>query len=58
MQTRTNDIDKATIRMMAASMRDGFDTRDLLVPIYGRDNVDRLGDRAAELARKGMASVH
>lgn len=52
MQTQLTRMDKITITQMASAMREGFNTRDDLKPLFGKSDVDRLGDLAVEEAKK------
>ncbi len=55
-QTHLSRMDRITITQMATAMREGFTTRDELVPQFGKSTVDRLGEHAVEEARKASAA--
>jgi hypothetical protein len=50
--------DRFTASEMAKAMRDGHTTRDELVPLFGKKTVEKLGEHAADLARKSESSLH
>lgn len=52
MQTNLSTTDRSTASEMAKAMRDGLTTKDELIPEFGRRNVEKLGEHAANLARK------
>lgn len=52
MQTQLNRMDRIAVTQMAIAMREGFTTREELVPQFGKSAVDRLGDLAVEEAKK------
>lgn len=54
-QTPLSRMDRITITQMASAMREGFTTRDQLVPQFGKSTVERLGELASEEASKAPA---
>ena len=51
MQTLSH-TDRFTASEMAKTMRDGITTKENLSAIFGKRNVEKLGEHAADLARK------